>query len=109
MTRSEFIRDLRERIANNVRFYRHGLGLTQEELADAVGMSENTIFLLENPRKPYGVPLRVLASVADTFGVTVECLLATREPPPNPRGKPARGFLSRKREAAKHESQRQKV
>lgn len=112
MTRSEFIRDLRERIANNVRFYRHGLGLTQEELADAVGMSENSVYLLENPKSQYNVPLTTLASIAHALRLPVSALLVKREAQPKMRGKAAALFLRRNRilnEVVSHESQRQEI
>ena len=50
MTRSEYLLDLRTRIANNVRFYRHSRGWTQGQMADELGVAENSIYLLENPK-----------------------------------------------------------
>ena len=109
MTRSEYLLDLRTRIANNVRFYRHSRGWTQGQMADELGVAENSIYLLENPKSRYNVPITTLASVTHALGLPLGAVLATREPPPNPRGKPARGFLSHVRNEANHESQRTKV
>lgn len=109
MTRSEYLLDLRTRIANNVRFYRHSRGWTQVQMADELGVPENSVFLLENPRSRYNVPLTTLASVTHALGLPLGAVLVAREEQPNKRGKPAADFLSRKREAAKHESQRTEV
>ena len=109
MTRSEYLLDVRTRIANNIRFYRHSRGWTQGQMADELGVSENSVYLLENPRSRYNVPLTTLASVTHAMGLPLGAVLVAREEQPNKRGRPAANFLSRKREAAKHESQRQEV
>lgn len=109
MTRSEYLFDLRTRIANNLRFYRHSRGWTQGQMADELGVSENSVYLLENSRSRYNVPLTTLASITHALGLPLQSVLVARETQPNKRGKSAANFLSRKREAAKHESQRQEV
>ena len=112
MTRSEYLLDLRTRIANNVRFYRYARGWTQTEMADEVGVAENCIYLLENPKSRYNVPLTTLASIAHALRLPVSAMLVQREPQPKKHGKPAAMFLRRNRllnEATYHESQRQEI
>lgn len=112
MTRSEYLFDLRTRVANNVRFYRHSRGWTQGQMADELGVSENSIYLLENPRSRYNVPLTTLASIAHALRLPVSALLVMREAQPKLRGKGAASFLHRNRlisEALNHEYQRTEI
>jgi transcriptional regulator with XRE-family HTH domain len=104
MTRSEYLLDLRTRIANNVRFYRHSRGWTQGQMADELGVAENSIYLLENPKSRYNVPITTLASVTHALGLPLGAVLVAREEQPNKRGKPGSSFLSHKRNEANHES-----
>jgi len=85
-------------VANNVRFYRVERGLTQKEFAEAVGMCENSVYLLERPEAAYTIPLVTLATVAHALNLPVGAMLVPRETQPNPRGQIARTILSRKRQ-----------
>ena len=108
MTRSEYLLDLRACIANNVRFYRHSRGWTQEQMADELGVSENYVYRIENPNSTHCTPsLAVLARIAYNLHVPVFTLLVPREAQPKLRGKAAASFLHRNRlisEALNHES-----
>ena len=107
MTENECLLDLRERIANNIRLHRHTRGWNQERMADELGVAENYIYLLENPRVRNGMPsLSVLARIAYNLGIPVTDLFVQREAQPKLRGKAAELFLHRNRllnEALNHE------
>lgn len=93
MTRRDFIAHIRENVANNVRWYRYQIGLTQAELSERIGMSVNRVYLLENP-KLGGVPLAVLASLAHELKIEIADLVAFREPLPAKHGLGAAMFLN---------------
>ena len=97
MTRSDYVFDVRERIANNIRFFRQERGWTQAEMANTVGVAENSIYLLENPRSQYNVPLVTLAGIAHAVNIPISMFLAKRQTPPNPRGHSAKKLLSTSR------------
>lgn len=60
----------RETLANTLREHRARMGLTQEALAERVGVSRKTINTVENARF---VPSTILAlKLADALGVPVE-------------------------------------
>lgn len=103
MTRSEYLLDVRSRIANNIRFHRQQRGMNQAEFADFVGLAENTVFLLENVSKDYTVPMATLVSVAHALGLSVMAMLVERERPPNLHGKKGRAFLNQQRESYERE------
>ena len=103
MTRSEYLLDVRTRIANNIRFYRQCRGMNQAEFADYCGLSENTVFLLENTRKRYTIPMATLVGVAHALGLSVMAMLTAREAPPNVHGKKGRAFLNQQRESYERE------
>jgi transcriptional regulator with XRE-family HTH domain len=95
---SDYLGQLRQLVANNVRFYRHRLGLSQELFADQIGLHVNTVYLLESTAKPYNVPLRVLGTVAHALDLPVSALLEPRGVQFNPRGVGAAQFLRRQQE-----------
>lgn len=107
MTESEFLLDLRECIANNIRLHRHARGWTQERMADEMGVAENYIYLLENPHaRNHSPSLSVLARIAYNLGIPVTDLFVQREAQPKLRGRAAELFLHRNRllnEALNHE------
>ena len=103
MTRSEYLLDVRSRIANNIRFHRQQRGMNQAEFADFVGLAENTVFLLENVSKDYTVPMATLVSVAHALGLSVMAMLVERERPPNLHGKKGREHLNQMREQYERE------
>ena len=105
---SERVAQLRQLVANNVRFYRHHRGLSQEQFADQLGLHVNTVYLLESTTKPYNVPLRVLGTVAHALDIPVSALLEPRKAPFNPRGVGAAQFLRRQQELF-HEQPRYQV
>lgn len=65
----------RENLAQNVKFLRHLLGMSQEDLAGRVAVSVPTISAVE--RGVRNVNLDTLISLADALGVPVESLFAT--------------------------------
>lgn len=96
-SRNDMLLDVRRRIANNVRFYRHGLGLSQPEMAKHAGVHENTIYLLENPHRAFNVSLLALISIAHALCLPLGALLVAREDQLNPRGKIAIDFLKNRK------------
>ena len=60
-------------VSNQVRRHRRQLdGMTQQELADRVGVTRQTIFSIERGR--YNPSVGLALRLAETFGVTVEAL-----------------------------------
>ena len=103
MTRSEYLLDVRTRIANNIRFYRQHRGMSQKEFADFCGLSPNTVCLLENLRKDYTIPMTTLATVGHALGLPVMALLCAREAQPNVYGKTGREVLNTLRDSYERE------
>ena len=63
--------------AQRLKRYRRERGLTQQELADLVGVSRQTIMQLERNR--YNPSMLLAYSIAQVFGVTIEDLFEFRE------------------------------
>ena len=59
-------------IGNRIQQERQKMGLTQEELAEKAGISQNFMSLIENGRN---MSLGVIIRLAKIFGVTVDYLL----------------------------------
>jgi transcriptional regulator with XRE-family HTH domain len=68
-----FYRDFGQRLTN----IRNEAGVTQEALADAVGLSRTSITNVEKGRQP--VQLHLVVKIAEILGVTVARLLPVRE------------------------------
>lgn len=66
--------DIQERIGENVRRFRIMRHLTQEQLAEAVGISTSFCTNIERGKKRPG--LRVLVSLADALSVSTDALLS---------------------------------
>lgn len=98
MTRSEYVREMRVRVAHNVRFYRHKRGLKQTELADLVGVAENTIYLMERTEDAKQISFPMICVVAHALGVPMEALLVEREPQPSYIGRIGQNYLRQQRE-----------
>ncbi len=64
-------------LETKIREYRAKLGLSQEELAERVGVRRETIIHLENGR--YNPSLRLAMEIAEVFGVTVEEIFRFRK------------------------------
>lgn len=64
-------------IGNNIAFLRKQKGITQEELANELGVSAQAVSKWENNSSCPDVSL--LTSIADYFGVTVDALLRAEE------------------------------
>ena len=92
-TRSELYLTQRERIAGNVRHYRHRLGLTQKDMADFVGLAINTVYMLEHPERRYNAPLSTLCALAHALDVPVKALFEDRTVSESPNGKLGQRFL----------------
>jgi transcriptional regulator with XRE-family HTH domain len=92
-TRSDLYLTQRERIAGNVRYYRHRLGLTQKDMADFVGLAINTVYMLEHPERQYNAPLSTLCALAHALDVPVVALFEERAMSESPNGKLGQRFL----------------
>ncbi len=64
-------------LETKIREYRAKLGISQEELAERVGVRRETIVHLENGR--YNPSLRLAMSIAKIFGATVEEIFQFRD------------------------------
>jgi putative transcriptional regulator len=62
---------------NHVRSMRTALGLRQEDLAEKLGVSRQTIISIENGR--YNPSLLLAHQLAEAFGVTIERLFVFDE------------------------------
>jgi transcriptional regulator with XRE-family HTH domain len=92
-TRSDLYLTQRERIAGNVRHYRHRLGLTQKDMADFVGLAINTVYTLEHPERTYNAHLCSLCALAHALDVPVVALFEERAMSESPNGKRGQRFL----------------
>lgn len=63
---------MEEQIKNNVNEYRSKVGLTQEQLAEKVGVTRQTIIAIE--RGNYTPSVLLALKLAKTFSVSVESL-----------------------------------
>ncbi len=61
-------------IGRQIAFYRHLVGLTQEQLAEACDLSVSYLNRIENGHKK--ASLDVLITIADTLGTTMDTLLS---------------------------------
>lgn len=64
-------------LGNKIKKLREDKRMTQQELADLVGLSQSTIGMLESGRQ--GASRKTLVKLADFFGVTVDYLLSDDE------------------------------
>jgi putative transcriptional regulator len=64
-------------LETKIREYRAKLGMSQEELAERVGVRRETIVHLENGR--YNPSLRLAMDIAEVFGVPVEEIFRFRK------------------------------
>lgn len=64
-------------LETKIRESRAKLGISQEELAERVGVRRETIVHLENGR--YNPSLRLAMEIAEVFGVTVEEIFRFRK------------------------------
>lgn len=67
----------RHDIENHVRHHRLMSGLTQEDLADRVGVTRQTILSIEKGKYTPSVALAL--ALAEVFGATVEALFQLKE------------------------------
>ena len=70
---------LRATLAENIKAFRKGKGLSQEELAEQCGLHRTYIGSVE--RQERNVTLSTLEVLSETLGVTVPELLTKRESP----------------------------
>jgi putative transcriptional regulator len=68
---------MNERVANNVKDYRKNTGITQEELAGAVGVSRQTIISIERGRYIPSLPLAL--RIAGFFGCSTDDMFFIEE------------------------------
>jgi transcriptional regulator with XRE-family HTH domain len=66
---------------NGIRKYREKKGLNQEQLAEAVGSSPDSIGRYERGERD--TPSSILKKIAETCGCTMEELLTNPTPPPS--------------------------
>ncbi|MCY7221738.1 helix-turn-helix transcriptional regulator [Streptococcus cristatus] len=64
-------------IITNLKFVRESRGMTQQELADRIGMRRETILHLENNR--YNPSLEMALKIAQVFDLRVEELFQLKE------------------------------
>ena len=62
----------------NIAFYRKKKGLTQEALAELIGISRTHLSNIEAPKVEKSLSLEVLFDIADTLGVEVGRLFEMR-------------------------------
>ena len=73
-------------VGANVRTYRVAKGLTQVQLAEAIGLEVKTLQRIE---AGFGnVTARVLAALATTLGVTTDAMFVPAQVQPRKRGRP---------------------
>ena len=65
--------ELMQIVGNNLRAYRNARGMTQEELAERVGISTSFCANIERGKK--GVSMFILQDLADALGITVNHLI----------------------------------
>lgn len=68
--------NLRE-VGNKIRYYREKKKMSQLELAEAIGVTQNTIYLIETARSE--MKLGKLFSIAEVLDVTPDKLLSSEE------------------------------
>ena len=59
-------------VRNNIRKYRTENGLTQQELADKVGISRQYLTDIENPFRGKHITIAILGRIADSLGISIE-------------------------------------
>lgn len=64
-------------IETNLKAYRETKGMTQQDLANQIGVRRETILHLENNR--YNPSLEIALKISRVFGVSVEDLFRLRE------------------------------
>lgn len=64
-------------LGDKIKKLREDKKMTQQELADSVGLSQSTIGMIEGNRQ--GAGRKTLVKLADFFGVTVDYLLSDDE------------------------------
>ena len=64
-------------ISTNLKFVRESRGMTQQELADRIGMRRETILHLENNR--YNPSLEMALKIAQVFDLRVEELFQLKD------------------------------
>ena len=65
------------KIITNLKSVRESMGMTQQELADRIGMRRETILRLENNR--YNPSLEMALKIAQVFNLKVEDLFELRQ------------------------------
>lgn len=69
-------------IGDRIRAARERAGLTQKQLAEAVGVSDVAVTLWENRKNRRGITNEHLEKVAEILGVTMGVLLGEKQPRP---------------------------
>lgn len=67
-----------KKLGLNIAYYRKLKGLSQIQLAEAVGISRTHISNIEAPNMPTSISLETLMDIADALEVPVESLLSFR-------------------------------
>lgn len=68
-----------KKIGLNIAYYRKLRGLSQIQLAEAVGISRTHISNIEAPNMPTSISLETLMDIADALEVPAEALLSFRQ------------------------------
>lgn len=72
-------RDKYIKLGLNVSYYRRLAGMSQEQLAEAAGISRSFMSLIEAPNTVAGMSLEVLFNIAEVLDITPEKLLEFRD------------------------------
>ena len=67
------------KIGLNVAYYRKFASLTQEELAEKVDLSRNTISRIENSDVYHGISLNTIFRLADALNISIKDLFDFRD------------------------------
>lgn len=67
-----------KKLGLNIAYYRKLKGLSQMQLAEAVGISRTHISNIEAPNMPTSISLETLMDIADALEVPAEALLSFR-------------------------------
>lgn len=67
-----------KKLGLNIAYYRKLKGLSQMQLAEAVGISRTHISNIEAPNMPTSISLETLMDIADALEVSPEALLSFR-------------------------------
>jgi transcriptional regulator with XRE-family HTH domain len=66
-------------VSYNIAYYRKKRGLTQQELADKVGISKSYLSKIESPNSKKQGTLEILLNIVEALDISFEALLETEK------------------------------